>query len=404
MGQRLTGMTSGQKSFPVIALEVRFAQHGQSRRLVSELMPHTAEVADELCLVTFDAHRGHQPRPGHHVHSNRLAAARPAHRIGAWMSYGLGTENQDLPAFVVHDLARQRQATPTSACTSGCGGAASCRRSHQGVKFRSSGDPVLYLSDPPGVDREPAGAMLDGLAALNQLQLAETGDPEIATRIAQYELAFRMQTSVPELTDLSSEPEIDVRHLRPRFPQARHVRGQLPAGPAAGRARRAIRAALSSGLGPPRRPAEARFRGNAATSIRPTAALVTDLKQRGLLDDTLVVWGGEFGRTVYCQGGLTRPTTAATIMAALFYDVAGRRRHQARAWRYGETDDYSYNIVAGSGPHPRSERHDPALPGHRPQTADVPLPRPRLPPDRRAWPRGARPAGLTPPPTGLVSL
>ena len=234
--------------------------------------------------------------------------------MGAWVSYGIGSETEDLPAFVV--MISPGSGTGGQPLYDRLWGSGFLPSQYQGVKFRSVGDPVLYLSNPHGFDAGDRRAFLDSLAKLNRIGLDEFGDPEISTRIAQYEMAFRMQTSVPELTDLSKEPQARLRSLRSGRPEARHLRRQLPAGAAAGRARRAFHPALSPRLGPSRQSARRICPKRCKETDQAAAALITDLKQRGMLDDTLVIWGGEFGRTVYCQGRLTPTTMAATTIRA----------------------------------------------------------------------------------------
>ena len=337
-GQRLTGMTSTQESFPVVNSIFKFKQHGQAGAWISELLPHTAKAADELCFIR-SMHTeaiNHDPAITFFQTGFQIAG-RPS--IGSWLAYGLGSESTDLPAFVVM-------------VTQGGGGQPLYDRlwgsgflptKYQGVKFRSVGDPVLYLSNPPGFGETERRHYLDALGELNRMKLEEFGDPEISTRISQYEMAFRMQTSVPELTDLSGEPErvfklygkdsrksgtfaancLLARRLSERgvrFIQLFHrgwdQHGTLPKG----------------------------ISGQCEETDQASAALITDLKERDMLDDTLVVWGGEFGRTVYCQGRLTE-------------DDYGRDHHPRcfTMWMagggikpgmtIGETDDFSYNVT-----------------------------------------------------------
>jgi len=339
-GQRLTGMTSGQKSFPVIAPKFKFAQHGQAGAWMCELLPHTAKVADELCIVR-SMHTeaiNHDPAITF-IQTGSQQPGRPS--LGAWLSYGLGSEADDLPAFVVM-ISHGSGSDANQGLLERLWGAGFLPASHQGVKFRSGRDPVLYLSNPPGVDRGLRRKMLDRLATLNEEQLSTTGDPEIAARIAQYEMAFRMQTSVPGLTDLSTEPETTFDAYGPdsRKPGSFAANCLL--------ARRMIERGVrcvqlyhrgwdQHGSLPTNMPKQCR------DVDQPQAALVADLKQRGLLDDTLIIWGGEFGRTVYGQGGLK--------------DDYGRDHHGRcfTMWlagggmkagiTHGETDDYGYNIV-----------------------------------------------------------
>ncbi|MBN00595.1 MAG: sulfatase [Planctomycetaceae bacterium] len=336
-GQRLTGMTSTQSSFPVAPSMFPFAQRGESGAWISDLLPYTAKIADRLCFVK-SLHTeaiNHDPAITFFQTGSQIAG-RPS--MGSWLSYGLGSANNDLPSFV--------------AMVSGSGGQPLYERlwgsgflptRYAGVKFRSVGDPVLFLSNPQGVDSDLRRRFLNDLAKINEQKLAETGDPEISTRIAQYEMAYKMQTSVPELTDISDEPahtfelygedakkpgtyafncllarrlcERDVRFVQ-LFHRGWDQHLQLPK----------------------------QIRVQCKDTDRASAGLVTDLHQRGLLKDTLVIWGGEFGRTVYCQGRLTvddygrdhHPRCFTMWMAG-----AGVRPGTS----YGETDDYSYNIV-----------------------------------------------------------
>ena len=250
--------------------------------------------------------------------------------------------------------------------------------------MRSGGDPVLYLSNPPGVIDQARRQMLDGLAELNQKRAGgrrRSGDrhPHRPVRdgLPHADVGARtdrpLQGAASDILDLYG----------PDVTQARHLRRQLPAGPAAGRARRALHPGLPARLGPARQLARQHCRCSAATSIRPAAALIKDLKQRGMLDDTLVIWGGEFGRTVYCQGTLTNDNYGRDHHPPLLHHVDGRRRHQAG---HDLRRDRRLQLQhrREPRPRPRPERHDPALPGHRSRTADLPLPGPRLPPDRRA--------------------
>ncbi len=340
-GQRLTGMTATQESFPIAPSKYRFQQQGQSGAWISELLPHTAKVADELCFIkTLHTEAiNHDPAITFSQTGAQLAG-RPS--MGAWLSYGLGSENRDLPAFVV--LVSQGSGNPTDQpLYDRLWGSGFLPTQYQGVKFRSQGDPVLFLSNPGGVSETGRRRLLDDLAKLNQLKQEEAGDPEIATRIAQYEMAFRMQTSVPELIDLSKEPESTFR----LYGDDARKPGTFAANCLLARrmAERGVRFIQLFHRGwdqhvklPTQLPLQCR------DVDRAQAALIIDLKQRGLLDDTLVVWGGEFGRTVYCQGRLTA-------------DDYGRDHHPRcfTVWlagggikkgiTYGETDDFSYNIV-----------------------------------------------------------
>ncbi len=340
-GQRLTGMTSGQKSFPVVAPKFAFRQYGQNGTWLSELLPHTGQVVDELCLIR-SMHTeaiNHDPAITFFQTGNQLAG-RPS--IGSWLAYGLGSENADLPAFVV--MISNGSGNPADQpLYDRLWGSGFLPSKFQGVKFRSIGDPVLYLSNPPGQDAATRRRVLDDLAELNRLKLDEYRDPEIATRISQYELAYRMQTSVPELTDVSSEPE----HIFDLYgPDARKP-GTFAANCLLARrlAERGVRfiqlfhRGWDQHLNLPKA-----IRGQSRDTDQASAALILDLKQRGLLEDTLVVWGGEFGRTVYCQGKLTAEDYGRDHHPRCFsiWLAGGGIRG---GYSHGATDDFSYNIT-----------------------------------------------------------
>jgi hypothetical protein len=339
-GQRLTGMTSTQTSFPVAPSKYKFAQHGASGAWVSELLPHTAKVADQLCFIK-SMHTeaiNHDPAVTFFQTGAQLAG-RPS--IGAWLAYGLGSENHDLPAFVA--MISQGSGNPNDQpLYDRLWGSGFLPSKYQGVKFRSVGDPVLYLSNPDGLDAAARRRFLDDLAKLNQLKLDEAGDPEIATRIAQYELAYRMQTSVPELTDVSKEPE----HIFEMYGPDSKKPGTFAANCLLARrlSERGVRFVQLFHRGWDQHTnLPKQIVGQCHDTDQPAAALIEDLKQRGLLDETLVVWGGEFGRTVYCQGKLTA-------------DDYGRDHHPRcfTLWlagggikpgtSFGQTDAYCYNI------------------------------------------------------------
>ena len=338
-GQRLTGMTANQQSFPLAGSQFDFARHGENGTWVSELLPHTAKIVDELCIIRSmhtDA-INHDPAITF-FQTGSQQTGRPS--IGSWLSYGLGSENENLPAFVVL-LSRGREGgQPLYSRLWGNGFLPSL---HQGVQFRSGHDPVLYLNDPDGLSKTSRRRMLDGLRELHQQQHARVMDPEINTRIAQYEMAYRMQTSVPDAMDLADEPD----HTFDLYgPQARQP-GTFAANCLLARrlAERDVRFIQLYHQGWDQH-------GNLPSDIRTmtesvdqaSAALVIDLKQRGLLDDTLVIWGGEFGRTNYSQGKLT-------------IDNYGRDHHPRSfsVWMagggvkkglvLGETDEFGYNIV-----------------------------------------------------------
>ena len=340
-GQRLTGMTSRQESFPVAPSKFRFARRGHSGSWVSDLLPHTAKIADDLCFIK-SMHTeaiNHDPAITFFQTGAQLAG-RPS--IGSWLSYGLGSANDNLPAFVV--LISQGSGNPTDQpLYDRLWGSGFLPTQHQGVKFRASGDPVLFLSNPDGMDRATRRRLLDDLAKLNRMKLEETGDPEIATRVAQYELAFRMQTSVPELTDTSNEPA----HIFDLYgPDARKP-GTYAANCLLARrlAERGVRFVQLFHRGWDQHTnLPKQIAGQCDDTDQATAALITDLKRRGLLQDTLVVWGGEFGRTVYCQGTLTASDYGRDHHPRCFTVwLAGAGVKAGHT--HGETDDFSYNVV-----------------------------------------------------------
>jgi hypothetical protein len=341
-GQRLTTMTSGQARFPVAPSKYRFAQHGKSGMWISELLPWTARLADEIALVrtVWTEAINHDPAVTYICTGNQLPG-RPS--LGSWLSYGLGTMNQNLPAFVVMTASWSSKAA-AQAIYNRLWGAGYLPTKHQGVALRSTGDPVLFLSNPQGVDAATRRRALDAINRLNHHEFGQFADPETQARIAQYEMAFRMQTSVPELADISSEP----KHVLDMYGPDVHKPGTY------------ARCCLLA-----RRLAERDVRfvqifhrgwdqhGNLAGDLprqcedvdQATFALVTDLKQRGLLDDTLVIWGGEFGRTVYCQGKLSRENYGRDHHPKCFpLWMAGAGIKPGVV--YGETDDFSYNVVA----------------------------------------------------------
>ncbi|MCY7359229.1 MAG: DUF1501 domain-containing protein [Rudanella sp.] len=338
-GQRLTSMSAQQSALPLVKSPYAFARHGQSGAWVSELLPYTSRVTDELCFIKsmYTEQINHDPALTFFQTGNQLAG-RPS--IGAWVSYGLGSANQNLPAFIVLVSKNAPQDQPLYARLWGNGFLPS---RHQGVQFRSGNNPVLYLNNPDGYKGIDRRAMLDALNELNQAQADRFGDPEIANQIAQYEMAFRMQTSVPDVTDLSSEPDwvfdlygadarepgtfaancLMARRLLERdvkFVQLYHQgwdqHGNLPAG----------------------------LTKQCRATDQASAALVIDLKQRGLLDDTVVVWGGEFGRTNYSQGKLTKDNYGRDHHPRCFtmWMAGGGVK---KGITYGETDEFGYNIA-----------------------------------------------------------
>ncbi|HXT61161.1 MAG TPA: DUF1501 domain-containing protein, partial [Pirellulales bacterium] len=338
-GQRLTGMTATQTSFPIAPSKFSFARHGDSGAWLSELLPHTARIADRLCFVK-SMHTeaiNHDPAVTFFQTGAQLAG-RPS--MGAWLSYGLGTENRDLPAFVAM-VSQGSGNLNDQPLYDRLWGSGFLPTKFQGVKFRSAGEPVLYLSNPAGVSADGRRRMLDDLARLNQLKLAELGDPEIATRIAQYELAYRMQTSVPELTDVSNEPA----HVFELYGADAAKPGTYAANCLLARrlVERGVRFVQLFHRGWDQHTSlPEQIVGQARDTDQASAALVADLEQRGLLDDTLVVWGGEFGRTVYCQGRLTAEDYGRDHHPRAFTVwLAGAGIKPGMS--HGETDDYCYN-------------------------------------------------------------
>jgi len=338
MGQRLTGMTSGQKSFPVAPSLFKFARHGQSGASMSELLPHTAKVADDLCIIRSMETEAINHDPAiTFVQTGSQLAGRPS--MGAWVAYGLGSVNQDLPAFVVL-LSRGRTDQPLYDRLWGSG---LLPTRYQGVKLRGGKEPVLYLSNPTGLSRPTRRQMLDDIGELNGLHHEETGDPEILTRVAQYELAYRMQSSVPELTDLASESKSTLQMYGPDVLKP----GSYAANCLLARrmAERGVRFIQLYHMGWDQHgDLPEQIRSQCRDTDQASAALITDLKQRGLLDDTLVIWGGEFGRTIYSQGELTATNYGRDHHPRCFTIwMAGGGAKAGTT--YGETDDFSYNIV-----------------------------------------------------------
>ena len=339
--QRLTGMTSGQSSLPLTASAFRFAQHGDCGTWVSELLPHTAGVVDDLCVirsVTTEA-INHDPAVTY-LQTGHQQPGRPS--FGAWISHGLGRANENLPAFIVL-LSRGSAARPADPLYARLWGAEFLPSQHQGVQFRTDGEPVLFLKNPPGLSADSRRRMLDTLAELNQRRFEKLGDTEIETRIAQYETAFRMQTAVPELTDLSRESEstFELYGKEARRP------GSFAANCLLARrlVERGVRFVQLYHRGWDQHydlPSDLRLQCGDVDQA--CAALVRDLKQRGLLDETLVVWGGEFGRTVYCQGKLTPENYGRDHHGRCFtmwLAGGGIRGGQT----FGETDDHSFNVA-----------------------------------------------------------
>ncbi len=341
MGQRLTTMTSGQKRFPIAPSKFKFAQHGQSGMWLSELLPNLAKSADDICFIR-SMHTeaiNHEPAICYMQTGNQVTG-RPC--LGSWISYGLGSMNRDLPTFVVL-VARPTNTEQVQAISARLWSSGYLSGEHAGCSFRSGGDPILYINNPPGVPSGVRRQTLDGLRALNELNYQQVGDPETQTRIQQYELAFRMQSSVPALTDLSDETaytdQLYGENVRKPGSFAHSV---LLARRMVERGVRFVQIYLNNW------DTHANVAGRLPDQCRdidqPCHGLIQDLKARGLFDETLIIWGGEFGRTVYSQGGLTKENYGRDHHPRCFtmwMAGGGARGGQI----YGETDDFSYNIV-----------------------------------------------------------
>ena len=340
-GQRLTTMSSGQKNFPIAPSIFKFARQGKSGQWMSDVLPQLSKEADELCFIK-SMHTeaiNHDPaitfcQTGHQL------AGRPS--IGSWLSYGLGTENKELPSYVV--MTSWGTGRPNDQpLYDRLWGAGCLPTQHQGVKFRNSGDPVLYLSDPKGINRTMRRGMLDEIASLNRKDRQVVGDPEIDARISQYEMAFRMQTSVPELTDVSKEP----KHILDSYGPDVLKPGTYAANCLLARrmAERDVRCIQLFHMGWDHHGGLPNaVKGQCRDVDQPTAALIADLRQRGLLEDTLIVWGGEFGRTIYSQGKLTATNYGRDHHPrcfSVFLAGAGVKK----GFSLGTTDDYCYNIT-----------------------------------------------------------
>ncbi len=338
-GQRLTGMTANQAKFPLVGSFYDFQQYGQARAWVSDLFPHTAKVVDDICIVKslFTEAINHDPAITF-FQTGAQQGNRPS--MGSWMSYGLGSENKNLPAFcvLVSKGKGNGQGVYSKLWSNGF-----LDSVHQGVQFMPGTDPVLYMGNPAGTDKQSRRQMLDELESLNQMQYDKMGDPEIVTKIQQYEMAYRMQTSVPEVTDISHEPDHIIKLYGPDcLVPGTYAANCLLARKLAENGVRFIQLYHQGWDQHGNLPNE--MAGQAKDVDQASAALVQDLKQRGLLEDTLVIWGGEFGRTNYCQGHLE-------------YNKYGRDHHPRAfsAWLtgggvksgivYGETDDFGYNII-----------------------------------------------------------
>ena len=337
MGQRITGMTSGQKQLLVVGSPFKYAAHGKCGMEISELLPWTAKVADDIALVRamYTEPINHDPAVTFFATGNQQPG-RPT--MGAWISYGLGSENANMPAFVV--LLSGGGGQPLQARYWGNGFLPGV---HQGVQLRATGDPVLHVSNPPGISREIRRQQLDDLRELNRIQLENLADPEIATRIEAYEMAYRMQTSVPDLMDISKEPK-EILNLYGAEPgKSSYANNCLLARRLAEKDVRFIQLVHRDWDHHGDLPNA--IRGQAKQTDQASAALIMDLKQRGMLDDTLVIWGGEFGRTVYSQGDITATSFGRDHHPRCFSVwMAGGGIKPGIT--FGQTDDYGYNVVA----------------------------------------------------------
>ena len=342
MGQRITGMTSGQKSFPCVAPMFSFQQYGQSGTWLSELLPHTGQIVDDIAIVkTLHTEAINHDPATTFIMTGSQQPGRPS--AGAWVSYGIGSENQNLPAFMVM-ISQGSGNKADQPIFSRLWGSGFLPSEHQGVRLHSGQNPVLYLHNAPGIDPDSRRTMLDGVNELNKLAEKSFGDPEINTRISQYEMAYRMQTSVPELTDLSGEPQhiLDMYGIKDNPTDGGFARNCLLARRMAERGVRFIQ--LMHRGWDQHNDLPSQIRGQCRDCDQPAAALVRDLKARGLLDDTLVIWGGEFGRTVYSQGALTKDNYGRDHHGRCFTMwLAGGGIKPGISW--GETDDWCYNIV-----------------------------------------------------------
>ncbi len=341
MGQRLTTMTSGQDRFPIAPSIYTFAPHGDNGTMVSELLPHLATKVDDIALIKSmhtDA-INHDPAITYICTGNQLPGRAS---LGAWLSYGLGSENENLPAFLVM-TASWTGRQEAQALYNRLWGSGFLPSKYQGVSLRSTGDPVLYLNNPQGINADVRRRMLDSLGSLNQQTAERIGDPETNARIAQYEMAFRMQTSIPELTRIDDEPQYILDMYGPdvtvpgTFANCCLLSRRM--------AERGVRFTQIFHRGWDQHTNLPKDLPNQCRDVdQPSAALLTDLKQRGMLDETLVVWGGEFGRTMYCQGKLTKKTYGRDHHPKCFTIWMAGGGVQGGVV-HGETDEFSYNIV-----------------------------------------------------------
>ncbi len=338
-GQRLTGMTSGQDRFPLVGSFANFKQYGQNGTWVSDFFPHIGKVADEICVIN-SMHTeaiNHDPAITFFQTGNQISG-RPS--MGSWMSYGLGSENQNLPAFVV---LTSRGKGNSQGLYSKLWSSGFLDSKHQGVLLRSGKDPVLYLNDPDGVSRSDKRVMLDKIAELNHKHYDEVGDEEIHSRIAQYEMAYRMQMSVPEVMDIKKEPESIIKmYGAEALIPGTYAANCLQARRLAENGVRFIQLYHQGWDQHGNLPNE--MAGQAKDVDQASAALILDLKQRGMLDDTLVIWGGEFGRTNYCQGKFS-PDNYGRDHHPRSFSIWMAGGGIKKGITYGQTDEFGYNIV-----------------------------------------------------------
>ena len=341
-GKRFSTMTSGQKTKLVLPALPKFAQHGQSGAWVCDFMPRTAAIVDDLCFIKSMHTEAVNHAPA--ITFFLTGAEQPGRpSMGAWTTYGLGTESEELPGFVVM-TSRDKEASCGQIFYDFYWGSGFLPSKFQGVRFRGAGDPVLYLSNPDGMSREVRRGLLDDLAKLNEQHYAEFADPEIATRIAQYEMAYKMQASVPELTDFSNEPPEVLAMYGPDVKrQGSFAYNCLMARRLVERGVRFVQC-FHAGWDHHRN-LTTQFKIQCTDTDAPSAALVTDLKQRGLLDDTLVIWGGEFGRTPFLQGDIADTKNWGRDHHPYAFTIWMAGAGMKAGMSYGETDDFAFSPV-----------------------------------------------------------
>ncbi len=336
--QRISTMSAGQSSFPIVGPLGKFAQHGDSGAWVSDLLPHTGAISDELCFIKsmHTEHVNHDPA-SKFLHTGYQLAGRPS--VGAWLSYALGSDNDDLPSFIVMNSGTAMGVPQDSAIW----GSGFLPSHHQGVEFRAEADPVLYVNNPEGLDNQDRRQMLDALVRLAETQYEISRDVDILSRLSQYEMAYRMQTSVPEIADISDEPD----HVLDMYGPEVHQPGTFARNCLIARrlAEREVKYITLFGLGWDLHGGISQLLPTRCKTVdQPAAALVMDLKQRGMLEDTLVMFGSEFGRTPFCQGDINDPNFGRDHHGGAFtWWLAGGGVNAG--YTHGETDDFSYNIV-----------------------------------------------------------